>query len=289
MSDKTLGRVTGGVLVSVILIVLFFMAYSPVTPGHTGVKIRLKSVQHQSLHSGPHWKIPFLDSIEQVNTQLSSYAVDTNAPSKDLQIVHTQISMQHSLVEDFVPDVYEKIGGLDKVDTVIITPAVAEAFKAVTAKYRAEELVTMREKVKHETEAEIRNYIQHSLSSKGLDGALMVSNFAITDFDFSAGFNAAIEAKVKAQQESLRAVNEKERRITEAEASAREKELAAKAEAFTIEQVSVQRAAALKREAEALTANPSLIQLRAIEKWNGVVPTINGVGPVPFLDLKGGK
>ena len=76
---------------------------------------------------------------------------------------------------------------------------------------------------------------------------------AITDFDFSDEFNRAIEEKVKAEQEALKAKNEKLRRVT---------------------------------QAEALRDNPSLIQLRIAEKWDGQLPQVNGGGAIPLLNIE---
>ena len=113
-----------------------------------------------------------------------------------------------------------------------------------------------------------------------------IANVAITDFDFSAEFNRAIEEKVRAEQEALKAINEKLRRVTQAEAAAAERTLAADAEAYQIEVASKARADAIRREAEALKDNPALIQLRIAEKWNGQLPQVSGGGAIPLLDLR---
>ena len=56
-------------------------------------------------------------------------------------------------------------------------------------------------------------------------------------------------------------------------------------EAFKIEEVSLARAEAIKREAEALRGNSELIHLRQVEAWDGHLPTFTGGGIVPFLDI----
>ena len=66
-------------------------------------------------------------------------------------------------------------------------------------------------------------------------GLLKIANVAITDFDFSAEFNRAIEEKVRAEQEALKAKNEKLRQVTQAEAKAEEQKLIADAAAYEIE------------------------------------------------------
>jgi len=46
-------------------------------------------------------------------------------------------------------------------------------------------------------------------------------------------------------------------------------------------------AAAIRVEAEAIRTNPEIVKLRAVEKWNGQLPTyVGGNGPMPFVDVK---
>lgn len=79
--------------------------------------------------------------------------------------------------------------------------------------------------------------------------------------------------------------NEKLRRVTQAEAAAAERTLAADAEAYQIEVASKARAEAIRREAEALRDNPSIIQLRIAEKWDGRLPHVNGGNAIPLLNI----
>jgi prohibitin 2 len=214
-----------------------------------------------------------------------SYEVEASAASKDLQIVTTKISVQHSLNGTMAPEAFAAIGDLEKFDASVVSPAVMESLKAVTAQYTAEELITKRDAVKQQVSESIQEFINHTLREKDVEGALDIANVAIKDFNFSREFNESIEAKVKAQQEALRAINEKTKRITEAEAKARELELEADAEAYGIQKVSTERAAAIEREAAALAKNPSVVGLRAVEQWNGVLPQFTGSAAVPFLDV----
>ena len=152
--------------------------------------------------------------------------------------------------------------------------------------YTAEELITKRAQVKNAIQLAIESFIDETLGQKEVLGAVSIANVAITDFDFSAEFNRAIEEKVRAEQEALKAINEKLRRVTQAEAAAAERTLAADAEAYQIEVASKARADAIRREAEALKDNPALIQLRIAEKWNGQLPQVSGGGAIPLLDLR---
>ncbi|MCJ2179833.1 SPFH domain-containing protein [Novosphingobium album (ex Hu et al. 2023)] len=45
-------------------------------------------------------------------------------------------------------------------------------------------------------------------------------------------------------------------------------------------------AKAIQVEAEAIRTNPEIVKLRAVEKWDGKLPTYSGSGPVPFLGVQ---
>jgi regulator of protease activity HflC (stomatin/prohibitin superfamily) len=160
-----------------------------------------------------------------------------------------------------------------------------ESVKAITALYTAEQLITKRDEVKSKIQDQINSFLDETLSEKELNGLLIIANVAITDFDFSAEFNRAIEEKVRAEQDALKAKNEKLRRVTQAEAAAAERTLAADAAAYEIEVESRARADAIKREAEALAGNPQLIQLRIAEKWNGQLPRFSGGDSIPLISI----
>jgi len=148
----------------------------------------------------------------------------------------------------------------------VIDPAVKESFKAAAARYTAEELISKREALK----TEVRNYLRERLQVYGI----VVVELSITDFEFSQEFNKAIESKQTAEQNALRAKRDLDRIRVEAE----------------------QKIASARAEAEALrlqrqVISPELIELRkieaqikAIEKWDGKLPSVTG-GAVPFIQV----
>ena len=256
-----------------------------VESGNVGVVTTLGAVQPNALPKGFHLKKPFLDQVHQIDIRLTASNAQATAASKDLQSVRTQVTMQYSLNGSLAPLIFQRIGTLKKVSASLVEPAIQECVKGVTAKFTAEELVTKRELVKQQIQDALGSFFNATLREKGLDNAIVIANLAITDFDFSPEFNRAIEAKVKAEQMALQAKNEKIMRVTQAEASAEERKLSAGAEAFSTEIQSKARADAITREALALKQSPEIIQLRSIEKWDGVLPRISGGGVVPFLNV----
>lgn len=251
--------------------------------GTVGVVKTFGSVSETELSPGFHTVLPW-QSVTRMTTQVKGYALDTTSQSKDLQRISTQITVQHSLEEGRAHKVLINVGTLEQLDVRIIGPAVQESLKAVIAHYSAEDLVKRRKEMKEHMVKEIQDFITETLAKKGLDGAVTIHGVAVTDFDFSPEFNKSIESKVKAEQDALRAENEKVRRSTEAEAKAIEEKRKSDGQAYEMDVLSKARAAALAREGEALKLNSEqLIQLRNIERWNGKLPTFNGSGTIPFI------
>lgn len=283
MNPKLIG--TG--IIAVIGIYLFTSAFVVINAGHVGVVKTLGAVQPAPLEEGFHLKKPFIDQVEEVDIRLRKAESQASAASKDLQVVSTRVAVQYSMSGPIMPLTYQKIGRREIVESTLVSPAILESVKAVTAQYTAEQLITKRAEVKIQIQAAIEAFIDATLAQKEVIGALSLANVAITDFDFSAEFNRAIEEKVRAEQEALKAKNEKLRRVTQAEAAAAERTLAADAEAYQIEVASKARADAIRLEAEALKDNPALIQLRIAEQWDGRLPQVSGGDAIPLLNLDG--
>lgn len=104
---------------------------------------------------------------------------------------------------------------------------------------------------------------------------IAVDAFSIVGFSFSKVFMEAIEAKQTAEQLALKARRDLERIKIEAD----QKITAAKAEA---ESLQMQRANIFSDliELRKIEAN-----LKAIEKWNGILPQVTGSGVLPFIGV----
>ena len=212
------------------------------------------------------------------DTRITSVQHQSTASSKDLQTVSTGVSVQYYIDGGSAPKIVQKVGARAAVEASIISPAIQESVKSVTARYTAEQLLTQRSQVKNGISAEIKRFIKQTLDAKDVGTGVSIANVAVTDFKFSEEFNKAIEMKVKTEQQALQAENEKKTRITQAEASKQEMQLAADAEAYAISKNAKARADAIKMEANALRNEPQLIQLRLAEKWDGALPKFTGGG-----------
>ncbi|MBR7085237.1 MAG: prohibitin family protein, partial [Oscillospiraceae bacterium] len=205
-------------------IFLALNAATIVPAGHTGVVVTLGQVSQNVLSEGFHFKAPFIQSVQSISNKIQVYETPASAVSKDLQTVSSTIAVNYRLVSNKSAEMFQNVG--TDYQTVLITPVVQECMKAATAKYTAEELITKRTAVGDEVKAE--------LDTKLNDYGIYIEKFNIVNFDFSAEFNAAIEAKQVAEQNLIKTQTEQKQQIVIAEAEAKKKVIAANAEAEAI-------------------------------------------------------
>lgn len=285
MSKASTFGLVGLAIVGLLVLVCGSSFFYCVDAGYVGVASLFGDVRPEPLTSGWNWKNPFV-SVHEVETRLRAYHDDAQGQSKDLQVVTTQITVQYSQNPKMAPSTYKEIGDVVKIEPSVLKPAIQESVKSVTAQFTAEQLVTHRHEVKQKVEDALRKFIATTLADKNLPEAIDVGNVAITDFKFSDQFNHSIEDKVQSAQEALQAENKKLQTITEAEADRDARNKSSEAEAYKTATVAKAKAEALQLEGEALRKNPEVIKLRAIQGWDGKLPTfMGGQQPVPFLTV----
>ena len=258
---------------AIIVFLIFSKPWVQVGPGERGIVMNFGAVQKVVLAEGLHFRIPVMQDIVLMDVKVQKALTDADAASSNLQDVSSKVALNYHVIPDKANIVYQNIGIHFK--ERIIDPAILEVVKAVSARYSAEELITKRPAVSEAMRA--------ALMERLLVHNIAVDAFSITSFNFSKSFIDAIEAKQAAEQLALKAKRDLDRIRIEAE----QKITAARAEA---ESLRLQRA----------NISPDLIELRkieanmkAIEKWNGILPQVTGGGAVPLIGLgdvtKGGK
>ena len=198
-----------GVFLGVVLVVgsVIFGSFTTIPAGQRGVVIRFGAITGNVLGEGLKTKVPFLDSVVKMSVQTQKYEAASTAASRDLQEVKTAIALNWRLDPSLAADVYKTLG-LEYIDR-IAAPAIQETIKQVTARYNAEDLILKRE--------EVKGAISESLAARLLERGIIAETVSITDFQFSATFIAAIEAKVAAEQSVLESKNKLERVKVEAQ------------------------------------------------------------------------
>lgn len=243
-------------------LIIALNSFTIVPAGNTGVVMTLGKVSETSYQEGFHLKAPFIQKVETLSNKIQVYETPASAVSKDLQTVSSTIAVNYRLVSDKSPEMYKNVG----VDyqTVLITPIVQECMKSATAKYTAEELITER--------AAVGDEVKTALDSKLNSYGIYIEKFNIVNFDFSAEFNSAIEAKQVAEQNLLKTKTEQQQAIEIANAEAKKKVIAADAQAQATLTEAQAQADANKLLEESLSEK--VIAYEQIQKWNGVMPKV---------------
>lgn len=260
-SNKKIGTIVGLAILAVLLLIVGFNSFAIVQPGQTGVVVTLGKVDEGVLPEGLHFKIPFVQQVMQIDNRITKLEVNTEAFSKDLQTVSTVLAINYRVDSAKSQSLYKNVGR--SYESVLVTPAVNEVLKAITAQYTAEESVTNR--------AIISDGLIAGLNEKLNADGLYVTDVNILNFDFSEAFINAIEEKQVAQQQLLKAETEKQTAITNAEAQAETIRIKAQAEADANTTVS-----------QSLTE--MIIENKKIEKWDGKLPQVQG-GADPLVTI----
>ena len=245
---QTMAGIAAGVLFFIATIV--FASFTVISAGHTGVQVTLGEVNPLPLTEGVHFVNP-ISSIKDVDVRLQKAELKgANAGTKDLQVVHTDIVVNFRLDPLKVPHIYKEYGL--NVDEKVLGPGINEAFKSVTGHYTSEELVTKRDLVS----AEILTH----LVAKMAPFNITVSNISLVNFGFSQAYQAAIESKVIATQQTAKAEQDLAR--IKVEAASRIAQADGEAKAIAIQAAAIQS-----------NGGENYVKLQWIEKWNGALPT----------------
>ena len=254
-------------------IVVACTGWTNVDVGCTGVKLVMGSVQEDTLSAGFHLKAPFVEKVVDVNNKVQKIEVNAGSTSKDLQSVDSTLAVNYHLAKEASVEMYKNVG-LEYEDS-ILQPAIQEATKSVMAGYRAEELIQSR--------AVVSNAIMEEISRKVSDYGIIIVEFNITNFSFSKAFDDAIEQKLVAEQNKIKAATENEQRVAAAEADAAEAKARAEGEAEAAKIKAQGEAEAIKAKADAeAEANKkisdsitdTLIDYNRIENWDGKLPSV---------------
>ncbi len=249
-------------ILAVILVALIILTNSIVIvdSGRSGVVVTLGAVSEEILTEGLHFKIPFFQKVIEIDNRTKKTEVTGSAASKDLQIITYEVAVNYRVTNSASAELYQTVG--TSYEEIIIAPAIQESIKAVTAQFTAEQLITQRQVV--------GDNIKLILSNKINTYGLTVEVFNIVNFDFSAEFNNAVEAKQTAEQNALKA----EQDLVRIEVEARQKIVQAEAEAEAIKLIN-----------ETLANSPEYIEYIKWSKWNGVLPVYMGGDGGTILDI----
>lgn len=232
VDEGTVRKCVGGIL-SPILFILFLcipFSFHQIESGTVAVVKHMGSVEEGKVYADAGVKFDFwmTNSYECYDTKVQTLEVLAPTYSKDNQPMDVSLTLQWHVKAAEVKEIAIEYGNLDMLASKI-TSVVSASAKEVLGQTEAETLISTRAKVNENIFNKIDSELQSKYHSE-------VNTLLLTNIDFSDEFEAAVEAKMKAQQEKLQAQYENEKKKEQAEtqlyvAEQEAKALVAKAQA----------------------------------------------------------
>ncbi len=262
-----------GIVALVVAFILFRSTAIFVPPGAIGVVYdRGRGVLPSVYREGLHFAIPFWQTVQLMDARLMEYTMSSepnegairrddslDAPTSDGQQVKVDATVLFRINADKAPDIWKNVG-LDYIDK-LIRPASRSQIRMIISRYSATEIYS-------EKRQEAENVMTKEIADLLRPKNVIIDKVLLRSVVFSPEYSQAIEAKVVAEQ-----------RVKQAEFEV--KEASQRAQAKIAEAKGMSEAQALQKQ----TLTPEYLQLEAIKKWNGVLPSVVGNGTAPFINV----
>jgi len=273
-----------------LLLSLFLAGCSDVPSGYVGIKVNLlgsdKGVDSQELGTGRYWiGVNEKLFIFPMFTQTNVWTKDKNegSPNDDSMTfqtiegldVNADLGITYSLDPKKVSLIFQKYRkGIEEITNTVLRSMVRDALINAASTKQIESVYGSK---KADLIKEVEDVVRKQSAEVGI---IIEKVYWIGSLRLPPSIINSINAKAAASQ--LTAQREQEIQQSKAEAE----KLVAEAQGKADSQLAIAKAnaQAINIEGDALRNNPSVIELRKIEKWNGELPQIVG-STTPFVNL----
>lgn len=283
MNSKHLGLIAVAIIGGLVGLFVMFGSWYTVDQGEVAVVLRNGAVV-ATADAGLHFKTPWFETVQFIETRQQVVSYDgMEAYSKDLQPAKLRITINFDVAGASAADLYAKYG-TNYVDN-ILRPAAYSAVKIVFGHYEASTAIANRAQMV----IDMRDAVQKAITYPDIHvDALQLENVAFSEQFIQSvelRMQKEIEVSKQAQQLALEKINADIVR-TQASGAADATRTNAQAAADQIRLIGEAQAAAIRARADALQANPAIVSLTAVEKWDGKLPTSMIPGnALPFLGI----
>ena len=252
MSPQTIARWVGIGLLIFVAVIMASSGTFVVQPGYRGVEVTLGKVSPAFKPDGFGLKVPLITAIHPISIRQQTAEDMAECYSADLQQVRVNLRVLFRIPEGSVVKLFQDYYG--EPFESLIAPRVQEALKEVAALQSAEQIVKNREQIK--TRA-------LELARKKIGSLLVIEDIVVQDIALTKELESAIEAKMVQEQEAAKSKYLQQRAQIEADTAV----IQAKGEAESI-----------RIRGKALKENPAFVDLKIVDKWDGLTPLVIGGG-----------
>jgi prohibitin 2 len=263
MSPQFIARSIGIALVVFVIVLMIASGTYVIQPGHRGVEVTLGRVSPVFKPEGFGFKMPLVTRIYPITIRQQTVQESAECYSSDLQQVKFDLRVLFRVPEGAVVTLFQQYYG--EAFESLVAPRIQEALKEAAALQSAEQIVKNREQIKTLT---------LELSRKKIGELLVIEDIVVQNITLTAELERAIEAKMVQEQEAARSKFLQQRAQIEADTVL----IQAKGEAESI-----------RIRGQALKDNPTFVDLKIVDRWDGLTPLVIGGGEglvFPIQDLQ---
>ena len=193
------------------------------------------------------------NSYSKYSTKVQEVNIDDIAYSSDAQQMTLKIKFQYQIMPDKVKEIATNYGDLKTLEARL-TPTVRDKVKGVMSSMTAMSIIENRETLSGAAFEAVKEAL-------GTGYYISVTSVAIENIDFSDQFETAVEDKMIAEQNALKAQYENEAKVAKAQADADAKLITAQAEADA------------NKLLEA-SITDDILEKMYLDKWDGKLPEV---------------
>ncbi|MFY0612421.1 MAG: prohibitin family protein [Hyphomicrobiaceae bacterium] len=258
--------------IALLIIIAFtlFLGIYRIDAGHVGIVKRFGNVI-DVVDPGLHVKIPYADTVEEMEVRERAFRLDLAAASQDPLELPITVTVNWLVKRTNVKDLYIQYGSLQQFETRIIRPRLNDAVKGVTSRYKVNDLLRKR--------TEYRDQSQEVFAGRMPDD-IQITGFSIENVGFPPEYTKAIRQKqvAREQAETEQFVLDRQRltttQVTQTAMAQRDADKArADGKAYEIKVQGQAQAEAIRIMGEALAKHPLVVEYKKVERWGGNFPT----------------
>ena len=281
------GSRLGVIATAIVALTVVMSSYTIISPGYTGVIFNIWTGSLRTVGQGLAFRMPWITRVQSYPTALRTYTMvmrqaegsevgddSIDLPTREGQHIRQDISVTYNTSEEKAAHVFRSFRGapVQDIENTFIRRTIITVAQNAAGQMSLSEIISAKR-------GDLQNVVE-----KNLEGEMNKMGFVLDKVNLGAShlppaIENQMQQKMAAQQQAQQAEYELQKQETLAKAAVARAEGEAK---------SVLVRAKAEAEANRLlqqSLSPTLVNYRAVDKWNGALPQVTS-GATPFIDLK---
>jgi regulator of protease activity HflC (stomatin/prohibitin superfamily) len=278
------------VAAALVVIIAIMNSFVIIAPGNTGVLFNIWTGSLRTVGQGMAFRLPWITQVQSYPTALRTYTMvkrsnegansgddSIDLPTREGQHIRQDISVTYNTSEEKAAQVFKEFRGADieDIEATFIRRTIITAAQNAAGQTSLSDLISSERALLQDG---IQNVLATELGKRGFQ----LDKVNLGASHLPEAIEAQMQQKMAAQQQAQQAEYELQKQQTLAKAAVAQ----AQGEAQSTLVKAKAQAEGNRLLEQSLTSN--LVQYKAIEKWNGVMPEVTG-GATPFIDLRAKK